>query len=307
MKTILSNTASTLRGIHRMNRNLVGPGADRFLPLLLAVTPAVFAAFALGEVGSWVLDEIARQVRIREKRPASPSLRGKPTPAEIIREWESAPRRPLETCLRLGSRLADLDPTLDRSLQYTTLPSGKKLIRARKGGMKGWLSDHRVRVGYSTAMRYKKLVQRLRQLLSMDDRIPLEWVMDGLPGARHLPAELDAPFAAARRRLSTILRENHSLAALSRFVEAKLGIVRLVTVRKARPGRRRMGEGKHMKTNGFSVISHDRRANVSPGRLEATKAAMAEILEAQNLGGPARHVQNRIKAWLAGLSPAANA
>jgi hypothetical protein len=34
---------------------------------------------------------------------------------------------------------------------------------------------------------------------------------------------------------------------------------------------------------------------------------MAEILEAQNLGGPARHVQNRIKAWLAGLAPAANA
>ncbi len=51
MKTALSRTASTLRGLHGMNRNLVGPGADRLLPILLAVTPAVFAAFALGEVG----------------------------------------------------------------------------------------------------------------------------------------------------------------------------------------------------------------------------------------------------------------
>lgn len=307
MKTILSNTASTLRGIHQMNRNLVGPGADRLLPLLLAVTPAVFAAFVLGEVGSRVLDEIARQVRIREKRPASPSLRGKPTPAEITREWESAPRRSLESCLRLGSRLADLDSTLDHTLQHTTLPNGKKIIRARKGGMKGWLSDHRVRVGYSTAMRYKKLVQRLRQLLSLDDRLPFEWVMDGLPDPQRLPAELEASFAAARRRLSTILRENHSLAALSRFVEAKLGIVRLVTVRKARPGRRRTGGENQKKTTGFSVISHDRRANVSPGRLEATKEAMGRLLKAENLAGPALHLQNRIKAWLAGLAPAANA
>ena len=302
MKTILSNTASTLRGIHGMGRNLVGPGADRFLPVLLAVTPAVFAAFALGEVGKWVLDEIGRQVRIREKRPDSPSLRGKPTPADLEHEWTASPRRTLETCLRLGSRLADLDPTLDHSLLCTTLPSGKKLIRSRKGGMKGWLSDHRVGIGYSTAMRYKKLVQRLRQILSLDDRLPLEWVMDGIPGDQRLPADLAAPFATARRRLAAILRENHSLAALSRFVDAKLGIVRLVTVRKTRTARHRAECGKQRKTDGFSVISNGHRANVSPGRLDATKQAMARLLGAENMAGTALHLQNRIKVWLAGLS-----
>ena len=305
MKTILDNTASTLRGLHGMNRNLVGPGADRLLPILLAVTPAVFAAFALGEIGSWVLDEIARQVRIREKRPDSPSLRGKPTPADLEREWATLPRRDLATCLRLGSRLADLDPTLDRTLLCTPLPSGKKLIRSRKGGMKGWLCDHRVRVGYSTAMRYKKLVQRLRQILVLDDRLPFEWVMDGLPEDQSLPADLSAPFSAARRRLATILRENHSLAALSRFAETRLGIVRLVTVRKARPARHRAIARKRQKTPCFSVISHDRRANVSPGRLDATKQAMARLLGAGNLSGPALHLRNRIKAWLNGLSASA--
>ena len=305
MKTILDNTASTLRGLHGMNRNLVGPGADRLLPILLAVTPAVFAAFALGEIGSWVLDEIARQVRIREKRPDSPSLRGKPTPADLEREWAALPRRDLATCLRLGSRLADLDPTLDRTLLCTPLPSGKKLIRSRKGGMKGWLCDHRVRVGYSTAMRYKKLVQRLRHILALDDRLPFEWVMDGLPDGQSLPADLAAPFSTARRRLATILRENHSLAALSRFAEAKLGIVRLVTVSRVRPVRHRATTGKLRKSHGFSVISHDCRANVSPGRLDATKQAMARILMAGNSSGPARHLRNRIAVWLSGIEHSA--
>lgn len=80
---VLDNTGKAFRGIHSMNRNLVGPGADRFMPVLLALTPAIFAAFALTEAGALFFGELARRQRLREKLPASPSLRGAPTPGEL--------------------------------------------------------------------------------------------------------------------------------------------------------------------------------------------------------------------------------
>ena len=163
--------------------------------------------------------------------------------------------------------------------------------------MKGWLEDRRVAIPYSTAMRYKKLAQRLRQILQLDDRIPLEWLMSGVPEGQQLPAELQPAFAAARRQLAKILDENPTLVALDRYAVHKLGIVRLVTVRKARRVERR----QQRKTTDFSIISRDHLANVSPERVEATKEAMGRVLEARHLAGPALHLQNRIKAWLAGL------
>ena len=203
-------------------------------------------------------------------------------------------------CLRLGSRLADLDPTLDHSILRTTLPNGKTVIHSRKGGMKGWLEDRRVAIPYSTAMRYKKLAQRLRQILQLDDRIPLEWLLGDVPEWQQLPADLQTAFAAAARQLAKILRENPTLAALGRYAERKLGIVRLVAVRRGRRG----SVVKYGKTHIISVISRERRANVSPERVEATKEAMGRVLEARNLAGGALHLQNRIKAWLSGLQSA---
>ena len=202
--------------------------------------------------------------------------------------------------LLLGSRLADLDPTLDHSILRTTLPNGKTVFHSRKGGMKGWLEDRRVAIPYSTVMRYKKLAQRLRQILQLDERIPLEWLLPAVPSGQQLPADLQASFAAAVRQLAVILRENPTLADLGRYVERKLGIVRLVTVRKAR----REKTLKPHKTHDISVISCNRRANVSPERVEATKKAMGRVLGARNLAGPALHLQNRIKAWLSGLQAA---
>ena len=294
---IVSNTARTLSAVHSVF-SLNATIRDNDWMLRLAITPPILAAYAATEVGAWVIHEIARQVRIHEKRPASASLRGTPTPKELLADWREKPRT-LAIRLRLGSRLADLDPTLDHTILRTTLPSGKTVIHSRKGGMKGWLEDRRVAIPYSTAMRYKKLVQRLRQILKLDDRIPLEWLLSGVPSGQHLPAALQSPFATAARRLSAILRENPTLAALGRYAERKLGIVRLVAVRTS------WGKGsvKSRKTKEFSVISRDWRANVSPERVEATKAAMGKVLEARNLSGGALHLQNRIKAWLAGLQP----
>ncbi|MBR4188832.1 MAG: hypothetical protein IKQ55_02600 [Kiritimatiellae bacterium] len=296
---LIRHTESTLSALH----GILGTTAalrDNDWVILAAITPPILAAFAVTEIGAWCIGEIGRQVRIHEKRPASPSLRGTPTPQELSADWADEPRS-LATCLRLGSRLADLDPTLDHTILRTTLPNGKTVFCTRKGGMKGWLADHRVRIGYSTAMRYKKLVQRLRRVLRLDDRIPFEWLVEGLPAHQTLPADLEAPFAAAARRLAKLLRENPTLKALSLLAEKQLGIVRLVTVRKA-PRHRHAGGNKMRKSKEFSVISRGRAATATPGRTEATKAAMRRLLEAGNLSGGALHLQNRIRHWLAGLA-----
>ena len=276
--------------------------AGRNAPLLmLAVTPPLLAAFALTEIGAWCIDELGRQIRIREKRPASPSLRGTPTPSDLAEPWAVSPRT-LRDRLRLGSRLADLDPTLDHTISRTTLPSGKTVFRARPGGMKGWLADRRVGVPYSTVMRYKKLAQRLRQVLQLDDRLPLEWLIDGVPANQTLPADLTAPFTATSRRLAKLLNENPTLKALSLAAEKALGIVRLVTVRKVR-NHHRGCPSKKRKTPDFSVISCRRRATAPPERVEATKEAIFRILKARNLTGSALQLQNRLKHWVAGLRP----
>ena len=82
-------------------------------------------------------------------------------------------------------------------------------------------------------------------------------------------------------------------------MERKLGIVRLVAVRKSWG----MDRVKSKKTKEFSIISRDRRARVPPERVEATKEAMGRVLGARNLAGTALQLQNRIKAWLRGLQP----
>ena len=269
--------------------------------LFLTVTATAFTAFLVTETGAAILDELHRRHRLRIPRPESPSLRGTPTPQELAAACAATPRKLLER-LRLGSLLADLDPTLDRTIARRTLRNGKTVIRSNPGGIKQWLSDRRVAVPYSTVMRYKKTAQRLRLLLALDDRIPLEWVMDGLPGDRALPTGLDAAFGTARRHLAALLRENRSLAALVRTVEGKLGIMRLVAVRKA-PARRRRGFGKARKSKGFSGISQGRSANATPERTEATKEAIRRVLEAENLAGAALHLQNRLRHWVSTLAP----
>ena len=298
---ILDRTGSAATAIGR-DFSSINAASGRNAPLLmLAITPPLLAAFAITEIGTWCLDELGRQIRIREKRPASPSLRGTPTPQDLTAPWSATPRT-LRDRLRLGSRLADLDPTLDHTISRTALPNGKTVFRARPGGMKGWLADHRVAIPYSTAMRYKKLAQRLRQVLSLDDRIPLEWLIDGLPADRNLPASLLPFFQSARRRLSSILHENRTLKALSIHAEKKLGIIRLVVVRKTRSGHKSCSENTR-KTPCFSVISQGRAVTVGQERFEATKSAIARALGATDLSGSALHLKERLRHWLFSIGP----
>lgn len=301
LSNIVRNTGAVLGGLDHTLSGINAATGNNGWAIVLALSPAVLTAFAVTEIGKWAIGELRRQARLREKRPESPSLHGTPTPADLEELWTADPRT-LETRLRLGSRLADLDPTLDHTIVRRKLRNGKTVIRANPGGIKRWLSDRRVAIPYSTVMHYKKLAQRLRILLALDDRIPLEWVMDGLPGDRTLPEGLASPFADAHRRFAALLRENQSLRSLVRTVEQKLGIIRLVSVRKA--GKRKKDNGLNKrKTHKFSEIFHGRMATATPERAEATKEAMRRVLEAKNLSGPALHLQNRLMHWLFSLAP----
>ena len=305
MKTLAKSIGSAIsNAVEATHAILYHQGTTPFqqqavLGVDLLVTPAVCTAFALTEVGKHFFRELQRWRRIREKRPASPSLRGTPTPDELADDWAQAPRS-LATCLRLGSRLADLEPTLDNSLIYKTLPNGRKHIVARNGGVKGWLRDRRVPVRYNTVMRYKKLAQRLRQVLALDERIPLEWLLTGLSLDQSLPSDLSTPYETARRHLQRLLRETPTLVSLARFTEKKLGIQRLVSVRR-RPHWRRKACMKHRKIKEFSIISRTHSVGVDEKRLGATKAAMKQLLAARHLTGEALHLQNRAKKWLLSL------
>ncbi len=84
LRRTLDDTAAAMGAFHHaLAAN--GPTArNNSWPILLAITPPVLAAYALTEVGLWTLREIQRQFRIREKRPHAPSLRGTPTPADLL-------------------------------------------------------------------------------------------------------------------------------------------------------------------------------------------------------------------------------
>ena len=244
MKTLAKSIGNAIgNGVEATHAILYHQGVTPFqeqavLGIDLLVTPAVCTAFALTEVGKCFFRELQRWRRIREKRPKSPSLRGTPRPEELADDWSEEPRT-LEVCLRIGSRLADLEPTLDSSLIYKTLPSGRKRIVARNGGVKGWLRDHRVKIRYNTVMKYKKLAQRIRQVLGLDERIPLEWVVGGVPEGLVLPMGVVEGFEGARRLWRKMVRENPTLVGLTRMAEKSLGIQRLVSVRRAPKWRRR--------------------------------------------------------------------
>ena len=266
-------------------------------PFVLAIGTASFTAYLATETGRAILGELRRRRRLREKRPDSPSLRGAPTPEELEADAALSPRT-LAIRLRMGSRLADLEPTLDAGIAHKTLPNGQKRIRSRGPGLKGWLADRRVTVNYSTLVRYKKLVQRLRQLLALDDRLPLEWLLPGAVPSHPVPPDLQTQYQTARRRLARLLRDHWNFSRLQRYVEDKLGIPRLLSVRRApAPAPDRWG-GKPRR-----AARPVRRPPPQPARVEATKRELLRFLREPSLAPPLAHLRNKVLHWLRTLPP----
>ena len=251
------------------------------LPVAVPVALAGVAAFtvvALGaslasETGRAVLGELRRRARLRAPKPPSPSLRGTPTPRELVEEAGKKPRT-LAVRLRIGSRLADLAPTLDSGNVYEVSGRGAKRISGRGRGVRGWLEDNRIKVNYGTLMRYKRLAVRLRALLELDERIPLEWVLPGVDFRREVPPELLGQYGVAKRWLGKLLRGYWNFSRLAEHVDKELGLVRLPRVRR-----------------GGNVF-------LDEGLLENTKRELVGFLEASDL--PPREERLRLQAlgWL---------
>ena len=272
------NEASDIAGCYA--RVAVGAPLLPFaLPAALAGV-AAFTAVALGtglatKTGRAVLGELRRRARLRAPRPPSPSLRGTPTPQELAADAAAHPRT-LAVRLRLGSRLADLAPTLDSGNRWDVSPAGAKRISGRGRGVRGWLEDNRVPVNYGTLMRYKRLAVRLRALLGLDERIPLEWLLPGASPTLPLPAELGPGFAAAKRRLAKLLRAHWNFSRLSEHVDGALGLTRLPRLRRG------------------GAVPLDETL------LENTKRELAGFLQATDLPPRQEALRRRAVGWLCG-------
>lgn len=219
-----------------------GPAAQAFFIPKLAVFTTALGVHLIAHGTS----SLIRRIRSHFDPPPppappkpSPSLRGTPTPEDISVLWDLYPR-PLETRLRIGSRLADLEPTLDNTFIFKDSRKTRHRIVARQPGLKGWLKANVPDIKYSTAMHYKKLATRLRQLIGLDPRIPLEWLLpgDGTGTAKltELPPADQRAATVARRKLRALLDANPKYTHLVQAVEQKLGIMRLSTIRYIQPG-----------------------------------------------------------------------
>ena len=253
---------------------------------------------------------IVRRLRARNMLPPAPkpakSLRGVPSPEDLRDAWYADPRT-LSARLVIGSRLADLEPTLDNRFIFKTNRAGRRRIAARQPGLKGWLRTNAPDIKYSTSMHYKKLATRIRQLIGLDTRIPVEWLLSSSEeGARRI-ADLPPPdrkaIATAQSKLRRLLADYPKYTDLARTVEQKLGIMRMVTIRRIQPPKPGRGNRrKPKKTTDNSLVSRIRMdgwsTSVDTARSEAFWDAIRKVLGEQNPDSATRRLQSDIRDWL---------
>ena len=286
-----------------------GPGAQGiFLPKLAIYTAAIgihLLAYGSASLLRRIHNHFAPPSPPTSPKP-SPSLRGTPTPDDISNLWELSPRN-LATRLRIGSRLADLEPTLDNTFVFKDSHSTHHRIVARQPGLKGWLRKNTHDIKYSTAMHYKKLATRLRQLLGLDVRIPLEWLIPGDESGTARLAELSSTdrqaAATARRKFQVLLADNTKYSHLVQAVEQKLGIMRMATIRRIQPPKAaRRHHEKTAETPANSLVSqitlHGLQTNIDENRSAAFWDAIRKILGEQNSDYKTRRLQSDIRNWL---------
>lgn len=258
---------------------------------IAAVSAAALGTYLATETGGAILSELRRRARLREPHPESPSLRGTPTPEELVGNLRERPRT-LAVRLRIGSRLADLAPTLDSGNRYYETGKGAKRIASRGRGFKGWLEDHRIKASYGTLMRYKRLATRLRTLLELDERLPLEWLLPHSVLGQEIPRDLLAQHAVARRRLARLLHNHWNFSRLQEHVDAALGIPRLIQARQARASR-----GKHIGSD------TSRHPNLEEMAMENTRRELGRFLQESNLPPKSECLRRDALDWLNSIVP----
>ncbi len=136
-------------------------------------------------------------------------------------------------------------------------------------------------MNYSTLMRYMRLAVRLRALLGLDARLPLEWLLPGADATAKVPAELRAQYEAAKRRLARLMRAHWNFSRLQSHVDEALGLRRL-----PRPGR----------TGGKPL----------DGTLaENTRRELADFLQARDLPPKLEKLRNEVAAGFLEAYPGA--
>ena len=302
LRSILSNTSQVAQDASCIVRDIHPLLAPFAIAAFGGITLAAFGTFVLTETGGAILSEIRRRHRLAAPHPASPSLRGTPTDAEIAADCAECPRT-LRVRLRLGSRLADLDPTLDAAPRCTVSRTGARRFVSRGPGLKGWLDDHRIAVGYSTLVKYRQLALRLRQLLALDARLPLEWLIPGSAPDHDIPADLRSRYYAAKRRLSKLLREHPNFSRLRKHVDAALGIPQLLTIRRTAcrakrtsRDRRRMAGRKPIHRE--SAVLGNRCVFLEESLVESTKREIILFLESPDLPPRLDALRHRAIDWL---------
>ena len=310
LRNIISNTSQVAQDASCLLKDLPHPACAPFaLAAFTGITLAAFGTFVLSETGGAILSEIRRRHRISAPHSASPSLRGTPSATEIAADCAQTPRT-FYVRLRLGSRLADLEPTLDAAPHCTISPTGARRFVSRGPGLKGWLNDHRITVGYSTLVKYRKLALRLRQLLALDARLPLEWLLPGNSPDCPLPTDLRVHYHTARRKLSKLLRENPNFSRLRKHVDAALGIPRLLTIRRTtcraqQAARDRRWLSQHKPVHCESVVLGNRQILLDESLVESTKREFILFLKSPDLPPRLDTLRRRALDWLrnAGINP----
>lgn len=293
---VAAGTAAVLSPVGIMAPGLALAAAPVMAAGVAAVSALAFGTFLATDTGRAILSEIRRRHRVKTPLSPAPSLRGAPTDAELADDCLAAPRT-LFVRLRLGSRLADLEPTLDTATHYNVSKTGARRIKSRGPGFRGYLADHRIPLNYSTLMRYKRLATRLRRLLQLDIRLPLEWLLPRSEPSAPIPPDLVRTYATARNRLQKLLRTHRNFHRLSQHVDTALGIPRLLSIRRAKPRHSRAAVPKCSSL----VTAAAWCINLEDTLVENTKREFTRFLQAPDLSPRLASLRRKALHWLSSL------
>jgi hypothetical protein len=176
--------------------------------------------------------------RIRKARSLNPP----PSPEAVLEQWYKT-RDAVEEVLRFGAMLLDLEPSVDNGLVIDH-EDGSGRIRGRKPGIKGWLADHCPQIGYKSAMRYKGLAQKAREVAGLEAPVPASWALPS--ESAHNPqrearartaSNSDCSLAKAQKRLAHVLQDCVCVQQAQTSFSRQLGCRHYVLSRPRKPRR----------------------------------------------------------------------
>ena len=197
--------------------------------------------------------------RIRKARSLNPP----PSPGDLLAQWHKT-RDSVEDALRFGAMLLDLEPAVDNGLVIDH-EEGRGRIRGRKPGIKGWLADHCPQIGYKTAMRYKALAQKAREVAGLEAPVPASWAL--LSESVHNPqresraraaSTCDCSLAKAQKKLAHVLQDCTCVQQAQTLFSRQLGCRQYVLSRPRklrRIGRFEQPSRTHPKSHLFRLRS----------------------------------------------------